>query len=154
MFLVNILKNMQIFAYFWRRNLPNFKFDCIVLRTCPQNLLNWSRRSCQKFPFSEVLAQGCLSSDSAENSRTYCKLGFPMSIFYVKMNKNIPVYWGVSQDWGAPKRKRKPWCWCDTWIWSLFLCDTQYVILHTFRFVDHYKRKTMIKQQWHIVNIA
>ena len=57
-FLVNVLKNMQILAYFWRRNLPNFKFDCFVLRTCPRNLLNWSRRSSQKFPFSEVLAQG------------------------------------------------------------------------------------------------
>ena len=34
MFLVNVLKNRQIFAYFWRRNLPNFKFDCIVLRKC------------------------------------------------------------------------------------------------------------------------
>ena len=49
---------MQIFAYFWRRNLTNFKFDWIVLRTCPQNLLNWSLHFCRKFPFSEVLAQG------------------------------------------------------------------------------------------------
>ena len=29
-FLVNVLKSMQILAYFWKRNFPNFKFDCFV----------------------------------------------------------------------------------------------------------------------------
>ena len=35
-------KNMQILAYLRRRNLPKFEFDCFVLRTSLQNLLNWS----------------------------------------------------------------------------------------------------------------
>ena len=55
---------MQILAYSWRRNLPNFKFDCFVLRTCPRNLPNGSRHFSWKFPFPESLNQGWYMSSN------------------------------------------------------------------------------------------
>ena len=59
-FLVNVQKSMQILAYILRRNLPKFKFDCMVFRTYPRKVLhrNWTRVLWLHFD----LAQQCHSS--------------------------------------------------------------------------------------------
>ena len=87
----NVLENNELiktvfayFPYFWRKNLPNFKFNCFVLRTCPSNLLNFLWLSSRKFPFSVVLAQVWISCPRAENLGSFILQSFNFTNFSTK----------------------------------------------------------------------
>ena len=78
---VNLLINMQktvSLNYFWRRNLPNFKFNCIVLRTCLRMPMhrNWTGVLSTHFHFE--MAEGCypnikIFSQTKEQKYTHSK---------------------------------------------------------------------------------
>ena len=59
---VNSLKNMQktvALDYFWRRSLPNFKFNCIVLRTCLRMPMHRNWTGVLSTHFHLEMAEGC-----------------------------------------------------------------------------------------------
>ena len=88
---VNVLINMQKMVslnYFWRRNLPNFKFNCIVLRTCPQMPMhrNWTGVLSTHFHFE--MAEGCPPS-----VKTIFTTHFSPFINKFSQPKSILIHW-------------------------------------------------------------